>query len=125
MAWPHFRFIHVDAYARSALRAAAVAATVVVRSAAAQIAPAPVVTASFAADHYLAARTPIILTMRPATIDGTVAIILGTTDVTALFDRRGDQLVYRADVLPLPSGESDVTVYVVNGAAWTEVARFP
>ena len=101
----------------------------------AQTAPPPIaVTASFSGDRYLAARTPIVLTISHAPTapgpgagpgaEGTVAILIGSADVTALFDRHGDQWVYRADVLALPSGDSEVAVYLVN-AGWNELGRFP
>jgi hypothetical protein len=110
---------------------AAVVAAACARLAGAQTASPMVVTASFPSDRYVAARAPIVLTMSqaPATADsdvtGTVAILLGSTDVTALFERHGDQWVYRTDVFALPSGESDLVVYLVNVSGWTEVSRFP
>jgi hypothetical protein len=45
--------------------------------------------------------------------------------VTALFERRGMQLVYQARTLPLPSGEHDVVVYLATRDSWTEVVRLP
>lgn len=106
----------------------------VARPATGQTAPAPItVTPGFPGDRYLAARTPIAFTLhREATTDsagaaaaGSVAILIGSTDVTTLFEQHAEQWVYRADVLALPSGESEVTVYLVTPAGWNELARLP
>jgi hypothetical protein len=96
------------------------------RGASAQSAPAPVViTPSFSAERYLAARTPIVLSISGPARPGAITIVIGSADVTALFERRDEQWVYRADVVPLPSGESEVAVYLVDSGAWNEVGRFP
>ncbi len=86
-----------------------------------------VVTPSFAAGQYVTVRAPIELQLSrfPAPSEGSVAVILGTADLTALFDRHGDRLVYRATVAPLPSGETEVAVYLVSDSHWRELGRFP
>ncbi len=57
--------------------------------------------------------------------DGTLAIFIGPTDMTALFAVQETSLRYTSD-LPLPAGQSDVIVYLVSTAEqWKEVARFP
>jgi hypothetical protein len=85
------------------------------------------VAASFPSDRYVPVRTPIELTLNrfPERNEGTIAVLIGTADVTALLERRGQRLVYRASVMRLPSGESDVAVYLVSGNSWNELARFP
>lgn len=82
---------------------------------------------SFSPDRYVPVRTPIELTFSrfPDRIEGTIAVMIGTADVTALLERRGQRLVYRAGAMRLPSGESEVAVYLVSGNAWNELARFP
>ena len=85
------------------------------------------VVASFPPDRYVPVRTPIELTFNrlPERNEGTIAVMIGTTDVTALLERRAQRLVYRASAMRLPSGESEVTVYLVSGNGWNELARFP
>ena len=54
-----------------------------------------------------------------------VAVLIGTTDVTSLFARKGLHLRYDAKLWPLPAGESFLMVYVVSPENdWKEVARF-
>jgi hypothetical protein len=58
--------------------------------------------------------------------DGRIGVMIGGTDVTSLFSLEGLRLRYDAKAWPLPSGESEVTVYLVSRAnEWTELARFP
>ena len=60
--------------------------------------------------------------MRPA--DGSLAVLIGDTDVTAMLRVDAGSVSY-IPRLPLPVGESDVTVWLVmNGSDWKEVARF-
>ncbi len=61
--------------------------------------------------------------LRPA--DGSLAVLIGDTDVTALLTAAAANVSY-IPRLPLPVGESDVTVWLVlNGNQWKEMARFP
>ena len=85
------------------------------------------VAAGFSPDRYVAVRTPIELTFDrfPDRNEGTIAVMIGAADVTALFERRGRSLLYRAAAMRLPSGESEVAVYLVSGTGWNELARFP
>ena len=85
------------------------------------------VVAGFSSDRYIPVRTPIELTLSrfPQPNEGTIAVMIGTADVTALLERRAQRLVYRASAMRLPSGESEVAVYLVSGNAWNELARFP
>ena len=89
--------------------------------------PGITVVASFSPDRYIPVRTPIELTFNrfPERNEGTIAVMIGTADVTALLERRAQRLVYRASAMRLPSGESEVAVYLVSGNAWNELARFP
>ena len=85
------------------------------------------IAASFTPVQYVAATTPIVLTLSRALDrnDGVVVVMIGAADVTALFERRGAELAYRARSMPLPAGEHDVVVYLVNHDEWKEVARAP
>lgn len=62
-------------------------------------------------DDFLAQRTELEIDL-----DGTLAagerlvIELGSIDVTDLFRRRGRSLLYRADLMPLPAGETELVV---------------
>ena len=55
--------------------------------------------------------------------DGRLAVVLGSTDITELFDRQGASWRYRSELLPLPSGEHSLIVYrAAPDGQWTEVA---
>src|SRR5215510_15243247 len=61
--------------------------------------------------------------LRPA--DGSLAVLVGDTDVTAMLLVDAAKVSYTPR-LPLPAGESDVTVWLVlTGNQWKEIARFP
>ncbi|MEK7239055.1 MAG: hypothetical protein AAB224_00575 [Gemmatimonadota bacterium] len=82
---------------------------------------------AFAVDRYLATQAPIELTLSraPAASEGRLAVFVGTSDLTALFEARGSKLVFRPNGVGLPSGESELKVFLVTGAAWNELARIP
>src|SRR5512141_353530 len=69
-------------------------------------------TASFGTD-WVPSDSAIVLTLsRPlADADGRVGILIGATDVTALFQRIGIGLRYNARAMRLPSGQSELAVY--------------
>ena len=83
-------------------------------------------TASFNADKEIASDTAIEIKLsRTPAANEKVAITIGQTDVTALFDRSDLRLVYNSKILPLATGKSTVTVYLIQtNGAWKEVARF-
>src|SRR5262245_4240741 len=59
--------------------------------------------------------------LQPA--DGSLAVLIGDTDVTAMLMVEADNVSYTPR-LPLPAGESDVTVWLVlAGNQWKEIAR--
>ena len=61
--------------------------------------------------------------LQPA--DGSLAVLIGDTDVTAMLMVEAANVSYTPR-LPLPAGESDVTVWLVlAGNQWKEIARFP
>src|SRR5438270_1673086 len=72
------------------------------------------VTSSFTAEQFVPKDTRIDLTLSrvPSPTDGTIAVMIGTEDRTALFEQHENQLAYRAGAVPLPSGSSDVSVYL-------------
>ena len=82
---------------------------------------------AFAADRFLASQAPIGLTLSrvPAASEGRVAVFVGTSDLTGLFEANGPALVYHANGVDLPAGESELKVYLVTGATWSELARIP
>src|SRR5687767_13048549 len=72
--------------------------------------PAIAVTASFAAAEYVASNASISLTLSrwPTHSEGRLAVMIGSQDMSALFDRIGTQLVFRGRGFTLPSGEQTV-----------------
>ena len=84
------------------------------------------ISASFA-DRQVAPDEPIEfqLNRRPGKAEGSVAITIGQTDLTALFTLADNRLRYDPKILPLPAGESEVTIYIVSANnEWKEIARF-
>jgi hypothetical protein len=75
-------------------------------------------------DDWLPADSPIALEI-VAPLDGRVAIFLGPADVTDVFRRAGNRLIYRPELLPLPRGESELVVWEAGPAGWRELGRFP
>lgn len=58
--------------------------------------------------------------------ESSIAVLIGTTDVSSVFELRKQTLRYNASLWPLPLGQSELTVYVVRqNSEWKEVARFP
>ncbi len=67
----------------------------------------------------------LILSRPLGELDGKVAVLIGTTDVTSLFTKDKLRLRYDAHLWPLPVGESPVTVYLIGkDDEWKEVAEF-
>ncbi len=58
--------------------------------------------------------------------EGTLAVFIGETDWTRLFSVAGSTFGYTPKLIPLPLGESSLTVYVVSPANdWKQIAQFP
>lgn len=62
--------------------------------------------------------------------DGRLAVVLDRIDVTELFRRNGESLVYRPELMPLPPGEHELVVYLVPTGGegeddWRELNRIP
>ncbi len=61
----------------------------------------------------------------PAEEEGKLTIFIGRTDVTSQFRLVGTELIYQPGLFPLPSGATQVTVYLVKDNQWQEIAQFP
>ena len=88
--------------------------------------PELTISASFA-DKQVAADEPIEFRLnRPLSkAEGSLAVIIGQADLTALFTVAEKNLRYDQKTLPLPLGESQVTLYLVSPSNdWKERARF-
>jgi len=85
------------------------------------------VTASFEDVRSISPREDITFTLsRPLDPgEGRIAVLLGHTDVSSLLTPQGASLTYSPRVVPLPSGETRVTVYLVDLAnAWKQIGKF-
>jgi hypothetical protein len=79
-------------------------------------------TAPLAAD----ARVELHLSRPLVPSEGALAIFIGETDMTGLFVTSGTKLGYTPNLLPLPLGETTVTVYLISPAnQWEQIATFP
>src|SRR5687767_5180878 len=86
------------------------------------------VTPDFAGDGWVDAYQPIGLRLsRPLNLETErLAVLIGRTDVSALFTVTPIVARYAANTLPLPRGESEMVVYLARRAEpWQEVARIP
>jgi hypothetical protein len=86
------------------------------------------VTPSFDGTRWVSAGETIELTLGAPLAPGTgrIAVLIGHTDYSALFVPDGERLIYRPRRVPLPSGEHEVTVYLVSpDNQWREVGRHP
>ena len=85
------------------------------------------ITANFDQSSPVRPDTPIDLKvsrlLKPG--EGSIAVIIGRTDVTSLFIFDGTKMVYSPTLLPLPLGESNVVCYLVGiDGTWSELGRF-
>ncbi len=53
-----------------------------------------------------------------------LAVVIGTLDVTSVTDVNGTRVRYRPMGGALPGGETPITIYVVRDKKWNEVAKF-
>ncbi len=89
---------------------------------------AVVVTPDFANDAWVDGNQPIGLRLsRPLDVrTERLAVIIGHTDLSALFTVTPTVARYSANTLRLPSGETELVAYVVSpGEPWKEIARIP
>ncbi|MCM3875847.1 MAG: hypothetical protein NEA02_05450 [Thermoanaerobaculia bacterium] len=78
--------------------------------------------------EWVSRRFPIeIVTNRvPRAEEGRIAVQIGKTDVTDLFEATDAGLRYRPKLRPLPSGEQEIVVFLVTpGQEWKEIAKLP
>lgn len=67
----------------------------------------------------------LVLSREVAEAEGRLAVLVGGTDWTRFFDASPTLLGFRPDPLPLPMGESELSVHLVApDGTWTEIARF-
>ncbi len=84
------------------------------------------VTANFKADQTISPETAIEINLnRGLKTSEKIAITIGETDLTSIFTQTENRFVYDSKLLPLPLGETKVTVYlVVANLAWKEIGSF-
>lgn len=84
------------------------------------------VTPSWLADRYRDGDELIELTLeRPLGAGETLAMVIGTLDVTHLTDVNGTRVRYRPNKSALAAGESQIAVYIVRAGKWAQVATLP
>ncbi|WP_411281109.1 hypothetical protein [Gemmatimonas sp.] len=89
------------------------------------IATSYVATLNLDTTRAISARSPITFSLdHPlADGDGTLALIVGTTDVTALAVRSAAGITYQPTLQPLPAGNTSIALYRVVQSQWIEVRR--
>ena len=100
-----------------------VIASVVVRAQTSALA----LTASFTGKQTISPLERISLSLnRPLQAsEGRLVVFIGLTDMTALFTATPNGISYAPKALPLPTGETPVTIHLVSPTdEWREVARF-
>lgn len=124
-----------DLTARRARRAALIAVLAgaiglgaTVRAVAQEVAQVPSVAPGFAVGEWLSSDLAIELLVSPP-LDpaaGSLAVFLGETDLTSLFQATPEKLTYRPTAPRLPAGESELVVHFITpDDEWQEIARFP
>ncbi len=86
-----------------------------------------VVTANFQKDSPVSAESAIELTLdRDLQAGEKIAFVLDETELTGLFVKNDKSFVYDPKTLPLPIGNSTITVYLIDALGnWKEVIKFP
>ena len=85
-------------------------------------------TPTFRADRWIRATHTIELSLSRPLLpqEGRLAVFIGETDFTGLFNFTRDRITYRPSAFLLPRGERELVVYLVGpGEEWRELARFP
>lgn len=60
----------------------------------------------------------------PSLDEGRLAIFIGQTDVTSMFETVGNELIYQPKDVPLPVGENKLIVYLIKqNNQWQEIAQ--
>lgn len=110
------------------LRRASLAAALALTSGAAVLLAQPAVHLDTGGKEWVSSRTPIELVVfpPPKPDEGRLAFLIGSMDVTDVFRPTARGFAYRPELVPLPSGERELTVYLVSPAGdWRELARLP
>lgn len=87
----------------------------------------PTITVALNAQAPTTPATPIELNFSRALKpdEGRLGIVIDRNDVSSLFVSDGTRMVYSAALVPLPLGESQLTVYLVGADnVWREIGRF-
>lgn len=67
----------------------------------------------------------LTLSRQPATAEGRIAVVIGSTDLTDLFVADGNSFRYSPKPVPLPTGENELVVYLVlSTGEWKPLASF-
>ncbi|HRH40917.1 MAG TPA: hypothetical protein PKY82_04680 [Pyrinomonadaceae bacterium] len=83
------------------------------------------VTVNFKAEEAITSEFAIEISLSRALSTGErIAVTIGEIDLTSLFAQTENRLVYDAKLMPLPIGESKVTVYLITANVWKEIGRF-
>ncbi|MCY7345646.1 MAG: hypothetical protein LH614_05430 [Pyrinomonadaceae bacterium] len=82
-------------------------------------------TANFQTDEAIAPDAAIEISLsRALQSSEKIAVTIGQMDVSGLFSRMENRFVYDANFLPLPVGNSNLTVYLIEpNGSWNEIAR--
>ena len=86
----------------------------------------PVISASFVDKQPILPNEEIVFTLNRALQpnEGRIAVIVGSTDISSLLSPRENALVYTPRVVPLPIGESAVSIYIIDSAGrWREITK--
>lgn len=82
-------------------------------------------TVNFQAETPVEPQTAIEITLsRALQTNERIGVLLDKTDVSSIFAGEENRLRYDAELLPLPIGETKLTVYLVKSSLWKEIARF-
>ena len=86
----------------------------------------PTVTASFSAGKWVARDQLIELRLSLPVQPGRIAVVIGQTDWTSLFEQFPTRLVFRPGLVPLPAGIHEVVIFQITADnEWQELARLP
>lgn len=83
-------------------------------------------TVSFKADEEIAPETAIeIIFSRKLNQTEKIGVTIEKTDVTGLFTQTENRFVYKATIFPLPIGNSNLTIFLIEpNGNWKEISRF-
>ena len=82
---------------------------------------------NFKAEEAVSPKTAIEISLsRDLQTGEKIALTINETDVSSLFSRTENRFIYDAKLLPLPVGNSNLTIYLIEpNGNWKEVARLP